>query len=121
MSNHDRNITPRDASSSARDTPSDEAANVGKSRAQHNRDSGQLGADAPDYGQPKGQRPEPEPTTGPNRNGPQYEEGGRYPGTRNTTETTESRSEDPGQSSYGGFKNEDPSYQRQEVPKDSKP
>jgi osmotically-inducible protein OsmY len=42
-------------------------------------------------------------------------EGTREGGARNTREPLRSRSDDPGQSSYGGFSNEDPSYQRQQV------
>ncbi|WP_063580840.1 BON domain-containing protein [Achromobacter ruhlandii] len=37
----------------------------------------------------------------------------RGPGTRDTRAGLRSRSADPGQSSYGGFSNEDPAYQRQ--------
>ncbi|WP_416232618.1 BON domain-containing protein [Achromobacter xylosoxidans] len=37
------------------------------------------------------------------------------PGARGTHAGVRSRSADPGQSSYGGFSNEDPSYQRQQV------
>lgn len=37
------------------------------------------------------------------------------PGTRETRGGLRSRSADPGQSSYGGFRNEDPSYQREQV------
>ncbi|MDG9968810.1 BON domain-containing protein [Achromobacter mucicolens] len=36
-------------------------------------------------------------------------------GARQTREPVRSRSADPGQSSYGGFSNEDPSFQRQQV------
>ncbi len=39
----------------------------------------------------------------------------RGPGTRDTRAEVRSRSADPGQSSYGGFSNEDPAYQRQQV------
>lgn len=42
-------------------------------------------------------------------------EGTRQGGTRETREPVRSRSADPGQSSYGGFSNEDPSFQRQQV------
>ncbi|GLK92415.1 BON domain-containing protein [Achromobacter xylosoxidans] len=42
-------------------------------------------------------------------------EGTRAPGGRTTRAGVRSRSADPGQSSYGGFSNEDPSYQRQQV------
>jgi len=42
-------------------------------------------------------------------------EGTRAPGTRATRGGLRSRSADPGQSSYGGFSHEDPSYQRQQV------
>ncbi|WP_313624290.1 BON domain-containing protein [Achromobacter sp.] len=42
-------------------------------------------------------------------------EGTRQGGTRESREPVRSRSADPGQSSYGGFSNEDPSYQRQQV------
>lgn len=42
-------------------------------------------------------------------------EGTRAPGGRTTRAALRSRSADPGQSSYGGFSNEDPSYQRQQV------
>lgn len=42
-------------------------------------------------------------------------EGTRQGGTRETREPVRSRSADPGQSSYGGFSNENPSYQRQQV------
>jgi len=127
MSNSVRGTSPQDTSSSAQDPSTGDVANVGKSREEHNRESGQVGADEPDYGRPRGERPDPEPKSGPNSKGPQHEEGGAYPGTREpgtreTTDKIESRSDDPGQSSYGGFKNEDPSYQRQEVPtKNPKP
>lgn len=57
-----------------------------RGRQEHTRESGRWGADEPDYGRPRGERPEPEPHTGPNRHGPQYEEGGRYPGTRQGNE-----------------------------------
>jgi len=39
----------------------------------------------------------------------------RAPGTRETRGGVRSRSADPGQSSYGGFRNQDPSYQREQV------
>ncbi|PTX06759.1 BON domain-containing protein [Achromobacter mucicolens] len=42
-------------------------------------------------------------------------EGTREGGARETREPVRSRSADPGQSSYGGFSNEDPSFQRQQV------
>lgn len=42
-------------------------------------------------------------------------EGTRQSGTRESREPVRSRSADPGQSSYGGFSNEDPAYQRQQV------
>lgn len=42
-------------------------------------------------------------------------EGTREGGARDTREPVRSRSADPGQSSYGGFSNEDPSRQRQQV------
>lgn len=42
-------------------------------------------------------------------------EGVRAPGARSTRSGVRSRSADPGQSSYGGFSHEDPSYQRQQV------
>ncbi|OZI63798.1 BON domain-containing protein [Bordetella genomosp. 1] len=115
------------------------------------RKSGQFGADEPDYGRPKGQRPEDYVGGEANEAGPQYEEGGRYPGTRGGGDQprgadpedpepdprgrhpgsapgkapgtravgrdtpVRSRSADPGQSSYGGFSHEDPSYQRQQM------
>lgn len=41
--------------------------------------------------------------------------GTRQGGARNTREPVRSRSDDPGQSSYGGFSNEDPAFQRQQV------
>lgn len=41
--------------------------------------------------------------------------GPRAPGARTTRSGMRSRSADPGQSSYGGFSHEDPSYQRQQV------
>ncbi|MVW73243.1 hypothetical protein [Bordetella sp. 15P40C-2] len=93
-----------------------EKANEGKSRDENSRDTGRMGADEADYGRPRGARPETEPKGEPNEKGPQYEEGGRYPGTRDTAEgeSVKSRSDDPGQSSYGGFKNEDPGFQRQQ-------
>jgi hypothetical protein len=93
-----------------------EKANEGKSPAEHSRDTGRMGADESDFGRPRGDRPETEPKGEPNEKGPQYEEGGRYPGTRDMSEgeSVKSRSDDPGQSSYGGFKNEDPGLQRQQ-------
>lgn len=39
----------------------------------------------------------------------------RAPGTRETRDRVRSRSADPGQSSYGGFSGQDPSYQREQV------
>ena len=103
-------------------TESKTQATAQRGQEKHTRESGRWGADEPDYGRPQGKRPEPEPKSGPNRKGPQYEEGGRYPGTREVNEHTpvRSRSADPGQSSYGGFKNEDTRYQRQQKP-DKKP
>lgn len=49
--------------------------------------------------------------------GAEYEQGGRYPGTRATApyESLPSRSADPGQSRYGGFSGEDPGWQRQQL------
>ncbi|RIJ05143.1 BON domain-containing protein [Achromobacter sp. K91] len=49
------------------------------------------------------------------RDGPYRREAARTPGGRTTRAGLRSRSADPGQSSYGGFSNEDPSYQRQQV------
>lgn len=122
---HDQRRTDRD-DTLRRDEPhkrTDQAemqrrtqAETHRGQEEHSRESGRWGAEEPDYGRPPSQRPNPEPRSGPNRKGPQYEEGGRYPGTRETNEHTplRSRSADPGQSSYGGFKNEDPRYQRQQ-------
>lgn len=93
-----------------------EKANVGKRHDEDSRDAGQFGADEAGYGRPAAERPQPHVGGEPNDKGPQYEEGGRYPGTRETAEgeSIKSRSDDPGQSSYGGFKNEDPGLQRQQ-------
>ncbi|SSW67118.1 hypothetical protein AVE30378_02458 [Achromobacter veterisilvae] len=48
------------------------------------------------------------------RGGP-YRQPPQAPGSRTTGGGVRSRSADPGQSSYGGFSHEDPSYQRQQV------
>jgi hypothetical protein len=53
-----------------------------RARQQDTQKTGQLGADEPDYGRPAGHRPDPQPKSGPNRQGPQYEQGGAYPGKR---------------------------------------
>lgn len=105
-----------------RQTPAHHDGKKHTDRERHTRESGRWGADEPDYGRPRHQRPDPEPHGGPNRHGPQYEEGGRYPGTREISEHTplRSRSADPGQGSYGGFKNQDPGYQRQQRPRSNK-
>lgn len=121
MSNHERSADPKKTTGTDHDTSNIDTDKVEKSQEQHTRDSGRFGADEPDYGRAPGDRPEPTPKSGPNSQGAQYEEGGRYPGTRDTTEKTHSRSADPGQSSYGGFKNEDPGFQRQEKPLEKKP
>ncbi|MBO1113765.1 BON domain-containing protein [Bordetella petrii] len=87
-------------------------------REHHTRQSGRWGGEEPAYGRRYGERPA-EPTGGgdPNFHGPQYEQGGRYPGTREAGpfEGLRSRSADPGQSSYGGFHGEDPRWQRQQL------
>lgn len=87
-------------------------------REHYTRQTGRWGADEPSYGRQVGQRPQdPEGRGQPNDRGPQYEQGGQYPGTRETRpgETVRSRSADPGQSSYGGFRGEDPRQQRQQL------
>jgi len=87
-------------------------------REQQTRQSGRWGGEEPSYGRPYGERPEAPAGRGrPNRRGPQYEQGGQYPGTRETGpfEGVRSRSADPGQSSYGGFRGEDPRWQRQQL------
>ena len=87
-------------------------------RDQQTRQSGRWGGEEPSYGRPYGERPA-EPVGGgrPNRRGTQYEQGGQYPGSRETGpfEGVRSRSADPGQSSYGGFRGEDPRWQRQQL------
>src|SRR5690606_16803613 len=86
-------------------------------REHYTRQSGRWGAEEPPYGRRYGERPQEQAGTGrPNRRGPQYEQGGQYPGTRATGpfEGLRSRSADPGQSSYGGFRDEDPRWQRQQ-------
>lgn len=82
----------------------------------YSRGSGRWGAEEPDYGRPYGERPNRATGGQPNRRGPQYEQGGPYPGTRRAqwNEPITSRSADPGQSSYGGFRDEDPRWQRQQ-------
>ncbi|MCJ9708129.1 BON domain-containing protein [Bordetella hinzii] len=79
--------------------------------------SGRWGAEEPGYGRQWPERPPEYGYDRPNRHGPQYEEGGRYPGSRplNQDEWLGSRSADPGQGSYGGFRGEDPGYQRQDL------
>ncbi|MBO9353813.1 BON domain-containing protein [Bordetella petrii] len=87
-------------------------------REHHTRLSGRWGGDEPSYGRRYGERPaDPVGGGNPNRRGPQYEQGGQYPGTRETRpfEGLRSRSADPGQSSYGGFYGEDPRWQRQQL------
>ncbi|MDM9557684.1 MULTISPECIES: BON domain-containing protein [Bordetella] len=87
-------------------------------REHYTRQSGRWGAEEPPYGRRYGERPQEQAGTGrPNRRGPQYEQGGQYPGTRATGpfEGLRSRSADPGQSSYGGFRDEDPRWQRQQL------
>ena len=73
--------------------------------------------DEPFYGRGQGGQPPQYGYGRPNPHGPQYEQGGRYPGTRplGDRQWLGSRSDDPGQSSYGGFRGEDPSYQRQDL------
>ncbi|MFJ1298929.1 BON domain-containing protein [Pseudomonadota bacterium AL_CKDN230030165-1A_HGKHYDSX7] len=118
-------------------------ARARRAQEHETRQSGQFGADEPDYGRPPGERPADNVGGKPNRAGPQYEEGGRYPGPREPggdaaedpeparaahhdgwapgtraarrDEPVRSRSADPGQSSYGGFSHENPSYQRQQM------
>ncbi|AMD46665.1 BON domain-containing protein [Bordetella holmesii] len=48
--------------------------------------SGRVGADEPGYGRPAGQRPGQAGERKPNPKGPQYEEGGQYPGPRRSAE-----------------------------------
>lgn|GEM_PF-5869349 len=50
------------------------------------RTSGQLGADEPSYGRSTGKKPDPTPKSGPNSEGPMYEQGGVYPGKRPESE-----------------------------------
>lgn len=120
MSTQDRQNEPKHGARPGNGSIDAGTANVEKSQEEHSRESGRWGADEPDYGRPRGDKPEAEPKGEPNPHGSPYEEGGRYPGTRETTDKTQSRSAEPGQSSYGGFKNEDPGYQRQERPQDKK-
>lgn len=92
--------------------------------------SGRVGAQEPGYGRPPGECP-PELGYGqPNRHGPEYEEGGRYPGARlddspgvralDENLPLRSRSADPGQGSYGGFFGENPAGQRQVIDGDAR-
>lgn len=69
----------------------------------------QYGSDRPNAG---GQEPwhDPAPSFGYQGEGTR-----RAPGTRETRDAVRSRSADPGQSSYGGFSHQDPSYQREQV------
>ncbi|SAI06677.1 osmotically inducible protein Y [Bordetella ansorpii] len=48
----------------------------------HTRQSGNFGADEPDYGRAQGEKPNPGQGGQANPKGPEYEQGGRYPGTR---------------------------------------
>lgn len=79
---------------------------------QRGRPGGQEERDPRRYGAGGGQEPwhDPAPSFG-------YQgEGTRQgPGARTSRGAVRSRSADPGQSSYGGFSNEDPSFQRQQV------
>lgn len=87
-------------------------------RDRQTRQSGRWGSEEPSYGRPYGDRPgEPAGRGHPHQRGPQYEQGGQYPGTRaaSPSEGLRSRSADPGQSSYGGFRGEDPRWQRQQL------
>lgn len=78
---------------------------------------GDWSHDEPFYGREQGGQPPQYGYGRPNPYGPQYEQGGRYPGTRplGDRQWLGSRSDDPGQSSYGGFRGQDPSYQRQDL------
>ncbi len=78
---------------------------------------GNWDQDEPFYERGQGGQPPQYGHGRPNPYGPQYEQGGRYPGTRplGDRQWLGSRSDDPGQSSYGGFRGEDPSYQRQDL------
>ncbi|MCD0504438.1 BON domain-containing protein [Bordetella petrii] len=98
-----------------RDDEQDDADRYRRDR--QSRQSGRWGADEPSYGRSYGDRPAPSVGGRPNRGGPQYEQGGQYPGTRpaGRNEALRSRSADPGQSSYGGFYGEDPRWQRQQL------
>ncbi|WP_255592903.1 BON domain-containing protein [Bordetella sp. BOR01] len=54
-------------------------------REHHTRQSGQWGGDEPSYGRRYGNRPAESVGGGnPNHHGPQFEQGGQYPGTRGT-------------------------------------
>ncbi|OZI74811.1 BON domain-containing protein [Bordetella genomosp. 12] len=53
-----------------------------QARDQGKAKSGRVGAQEPGYGKPSGQKPAGKGQQKPNPNGPQYEEGGQYPGPR---------------------------------------
>jgi len=58
----------------------DRAAHAG--HVEHARRSGRWGAEEPPYGRPAGERPNSGQGGRPNPRGPEYEQGGRYPGAR---------------------------------------
>lgn len=98
MSNSDRHTGPDQRKRDLRDAGSAVQSAVEQGRERYNWESGQWGAHEPDYGRPYGEHPEHQPVCGPNRHGPQYEEGGRYPGTRENDEeiSLSGRREDSG-------------------------
>jgi len=51
------------------------------------RKSGRWGAEEPPMGRPYGERPNPGKGGKPNPHGPEYEQGGRYPGTQTPGES----------------------------------
>lgn len=53
----------------------------------HTRQTGRFGADEPDYGRPHGDKPNPGKGGRANPQGPEFEQGGSYPGARQSSET----------------------------------
>ncbi|MGY6271350.1 BON domain-containing protein [Achromobacter denitrificans] len=111
---HDPKYAPRyDADDYDRD-PGHEASGGGPYRQAPRRGPGlqpERGRGPRDSAAASGREPwrDPAPSYG-------YQgEGARAPGARATRAGVRSRSADPGQSSYGGFSHEDPSFQRQQV------
>ncbi|WP_144639493.1 hypothetical protein [Bordetella genomosp. 13] len=96
---HDDNATRKFAADAGRKGGGDprQPREKAPSHEEHARKSGTFGADEPDFGRSQGEKPNPGQGGRANPKGPEYEQGGRYPGAQegNGTSSQDTGASDP--------------------------